>query len=125
MKLTVTALRHKYPHPLRAKQASGYVETEYCVGGAFCKEMGVERHGCNFPTSEEVQQAAQKANPAIDRNLLTERDFSKFVSICDKVIAANDVGSFDVAWDAVRELLHWKPKLMTIEEICERAEREG
>jgi hypothetical protein len=118
MAVTVAELRKKYPWPLRASQASGYVEDEYCVGGAICKEMGIERHGCNFPTAGEIRTAIERANPNLDHYLMTNVDSGSFDDSCEAIVKFNDCGTFEQAWKEMEKLLKWKPKLRTIEDIC-------
>jgi hypothetical protein len=121
-RVSVTMLRKKYPHPVRALQASGYSDEEYCVGGAFCKEMGIDRKGCNFPTANEIRAAVEKANPNLEHYLMRELDADRFDSLVDKLVACNDIGNFKEAWLVLGTLLRWKPKLKTFEEFIGTAD---
>lgn len=116
-RISATKLRAKFPQPIRAIQASGYRDDEYCVGGALCKEMGIDRHGCNFPTAEEVRRAICAANHSVDTNLLTDKDFYYLCAQSEAILELNDIGHFDAAWALLSKMLRWKPKLQTIDQI--------
>ncbi len=103
-KLSITALRKKYPHPVRG---FGAYDGQYCVGGALCRAVGLD---IDFPVEQKLKEAVLKANPRIDWYAISTKDHRWAYSHIRGVLEANDVGNFDLAWSLLGELLCWKPK---------------
>ena len=105
-RISVTALRRKYPRPRKALEGTPGVKGEYCVGGALCQEIGMDST-FNFPATSWVFEALKKANPRLSG--LPDKQYSEVYGKAIKLTHANDHGDFKTAWKILGELLRWKP----------------
>jgi dienelactone hydrolase len=87
--ITMQAIREKYPNPEPAVEGA----TGYCVGGALVLFMGLEdpENDTWFPGVKAIAEALQKANPALD--------YRSAERLAWDIIADNDHGYMDLAWD--------------------------
>ena len=108
MKVTLAAIRRKYPHP-RASHKSNSLPESYCVGGALCKFVGIaSRDSECFPSNESIREAWAKAMK-IDWYTLRDKDRNEVRGIIGMLIGSNDAGRFKAAWMRLGKLLSWKP----------------
>ena len=103
-RIWITNLRRKYPHPVRAI-AGGF--GDYCVGGALCLEVGIDKY---FPNEREMVNALLKANPNINWDTIPDRSRDELYNMIHGVIEANDGGNFELSWRLLGRLLHWRPE---------------
>jgi len=104
-KITIAALRKKYPHPRRSINPC---YGDYCVGGALCQEAGIDR---NFPDSEFIRDALLKVSPEINWHELSDDHREHIRDLLTETIGANDAGNFRLAWKLLGRALRWeKPK---------------
>lgn len=101
MSISVTSLRRKYPHPVSGR---GSCYGQYCVAGALSKEVG---QGFDFPRWEQLRDAVETAT-GINHYLMNDAHNELFRELCENVIALNDHGYFDAAWNKLGVLLKWK-----------------
>jgi hypothetical protein len=101
--ISVTRLKRKYPNPER-----GIVGCNYCVGGALCREVGIDR---DFPDADQLRDAILKANRKIDWYAISDMDREYLWSLIQGVILSNDTGDFDRAWKLLGQLLHAHPEI--------------
>jgi hypothetical protein len=102
----VSSLRRKYRHPVRAIETRG---CDYCVGGALCREVGMDH---DFPNEQQLKDALLKANPKIDWYAISDSDKDYIYGIIHGVIEANDVGNFELSWRLLGRLLRMAPKVV-------------
>jgi hypothetical protein len=102
-RIFVAELKRKYPHPVRA---IGGRYCDYCVGGALCKEVGLD---FDFPSETQLKDAVVKANPKIDWHAISDRDSDNIYALVKGVIKANDEGAFETSWRLLGKLLRWTP----------------
>lgn len=106
-RLTIAELRKKYPHPKRNTDPSVGAIDCYCVAGALCFEMDHEAK--LFPDAYELKKAVQQATQLeVYPPAMPDKEYERFMSTCEKVIALNDIGKFEQAWRALEKLLTWK-----------------
>ena len=103
-RISVTKLKKKYRHPVRAIQSRGF---DYCVGGALCHEVGMDH---DFPNEQQLKDAILKANPDISWYELSDTQIDEIYYKVKGITAANDVGDFDLAWKLLGDLLNLKMK---------------
>lgn len=104
MRISVTKLKRKYPHPVRGMVSRG---CDYCVGGALCKETAIG--DIDFPNQQQIRDAVLLANPKIGSWYeLTDRQQEEIWVLVKGVIEANDAGNFDLSWKCLGRLLHWQ-----------------
>lgn len=100
-RISMTSLRRKYPHPVRAKHSKN---SDYCVAGALCREIGINMNG--FPSQLRLCHAILIANPRIgDWYTLTEKQRVEIYNLAGDVIGANDKGNFNLSWKLLAKLL--------------------
>lgn len=106
-KITLTALRKKYPHPRRACEATGAdLEDDYCVGGSLCMELCLPLH--HFPVGNELIKAIEMAtNHEVDCSAMTDAEYDQFMMKLRAVTEFNDEGNFKMVWKALGQLLRW------------------
>ena len=98
--ISVAKLRRKYPHPVRGLRGQF---TGYCVAGALCTEVGMK--DCEFPNQVQLRDAIFKVLP-LEWYELADAKADQVWSEIAKVIALNDIGEFDKAWQTLDKLLH-------------------
>lgn len=104
--VTLSSLRKKYPNPV--KPLSGG-DTSYCVGGALCKEMGMDY---SFPYSGKIRDAVLKLRKVNKYEVgIDDNDF--LLNTANRIASENDAGKFEEAWEALGVILRWKPKFRT------------
>ena len=108
-RLSITSLKRKYPKLVRAANAKYDAANarydDYCVGGALCLEVGIERY---FPGEMDIRAAVLKANPRI--SLDADSDVGVYLFLRDSIkgiIQANDAGNFKLAWKLLGKVLRW------------------
>ena len=89
----VSALKEKYPHPVRVTSPSRDTYS-YCVGGCLAKEAN---HDWLFPDSAILTNLIEHLNPGRKRTSVHA------LALC--VIRANDCGDFEKAWKSLTEAL--------------------
>ena len=99
--LTLAAIRAAYPEPrqvnvLPSPGHTGY----YCVGGAFCLMVSNELICEAFPWASDLASTFRHAIPR-----LTTEQSNEYA---DAIIAANDAGRFEEAWELLGEVLEWQ-----------------
>ncbi len=106
MRISVTALKKKYPNPVRACAVytipSSY--DEYCVGGTLCLETGGHS---KFPAQIELREAFFKARPDLSRNM-SDSAHKFLMQSLEDITGYNDIGNFEMAWSTLDMILHWK-----------------
>lgn len=96
--ISIEELRRKYHSPKTKYDITDF--GDYCVGGAFCLEMGWfagEEEGIAMPNAETLGTYLFKANDRLD--MVQSYRFAL------QVVDYNDVRAFDLAWDKLDEAL--------------------
>jgi hypothetical protein len=104
-KISVTALKKKYPHPVRAFSSKfGF----YCVGGALCRETKVGE--IDFPNEQQLKEAVGRVNRIIGDHWyeLSTKQQDEIYALIHGVIEMNDAGRFDISWTLLGKLLRRK-----------------
>lgn len=97
--MRIDEIREKYPSPIRACQYNGLPEC-YCVGGALCLAAGMDQP---FPDSSEILQAAKVYNKSL--SVCCSEEYATAKIMAERIVAQNDIGSFEKAWECLEELL--------------------
>lgn len=96
--LNVLILKQKYPNPVASQPYSH--EGKYCVGGAFCLEMGYNKERPAFPFPQEISGYLREANPNLS--------MARALRFAQYITAYNDASTFDKAWDALDAALEYR-----------------
>ena len=92
-RLSVTAIRAKYPNPVTASPGRDSDVDAYCVGGAFCRFTGcVLAFPLPYHLAFELERHARV-------------DLSRAEQYAGDIIRANDDGDFERAWMLLDEVL--------------------
>lgn len=106
-RMTIEAIREKYPAPKRNTDPSVGAIDCYCIAGALCVE--VDPSAKLFPEPMELKVAIQKAtNGEVYPPAMRDKEYERFCRTCERVVALNDIGKFEAAWRQLARLLNWK-----------------
>jgi len=96
--LTVNDIRAQYPVPGTAAGSRSAIPGCYCVGGAFLLMQG--NIYAPWPYEEILAQGLQRENPCLDAESVWR--------FAHDIIAFNDAGDFEAAWQMLGEALVYR-----------------
>lgn len=114
-KITVAAIKEKYPKPVSALHETAIVEETYCVGGAFCMATGSSR-AFRFPSSLSLFIALCR---------YTGKNRNDCMAAAANIVNFNDDSAFDSAWEELRKILEFKASVISGQEAPQEARGEG
>ena len=105
--ITVEAIRHKYPHPVKFSYMYAANTDKYCTGGACIKFAGITlpnkaaHYEHVFPAGSSLAWALCQINPALDAY--------KAAMLAGHILDKNDAEQFELAWAYLDEALTYHP----------------
>lgn len=125
-KKTIQRLKRRYPNAKPSARALGVRGLDYCVTGALGRgQLSIWRRMWSIFTGYPAQSAARFPLPHIIKETLRKYNpqltHGRALSFAFAIMAANDAGRIDKAWNIAEEALAWDPTV----EVLSSAEPDG